>query len=214
MVNNINIGYARSFDRGNSWITSNGQPYKLPITQVNSEVVCQVSPNENLINQTSMAIDSSGYPHIATYINDKDAIPQYQHIWFDGAKWHMDCVSNNTEKFDLQGGGTLKIPISRPEILIDREDTVYIIYRSDETNQKFVATYLKAPYYNYHPNHTVELYSKSVGYAEPIIDKTRWEKEEVLSMLVQYNEQPNGEAIPQGSISKVTLIDIILEMNK
>ena len=64
-VNNINIGYAKSVDNGLNWFTSNSLPYKLPITQVNSETIKAISPASNLINQTSSAVDTKDNLHLA-----------------------------------------------------------------------------------------------------------------------------------------------------
>jgi hypothetical protein len=89
LVNNIGIDYAWSPDLGKSWLTSKNHPLKTPITRVNSETVYAVSPGTNLINQTSMAVDSKGHPHIVFYADDKNGIPQYQHLWFDGKEWKL-----------------------------------------------------------------------------------------------------------------------------
>ncbi len=208
LINNINIDYAKSFDSGLNWATSKNQPYKLPITPSNTETVWPVSPGSNLINQTSMALDSKGYPHIVFYANDSEEVPQYQHIWFDGKCWRQSYVTQRIHPFSLSGGGTLEIPISRPEIVIDKDDTVFIIYRALETEQKLVASYQTAPNYQYQPGYTVTLWEEPVGHAEPIIDRVRWQQEQILTLLVQYNEQPDGDLQHQSIESDIRLIDI------
>ena len=208
LISNINIDYAKSFDGGLNWITSKDHKYKLPITPVNSETVWPISPGSNHINQTSMALDSKGLPHIAFYANDVKGIPQYQHLWFDGEQWNQSYVTQRTRPFDLSGGGTLKIPISRPEIIIDKDDTVFIIYRAEETDQKLVASYQTAPEYRCVPEQTVTLWKETVGHAEPIVDRARWSKEQILTLLVQYNDQPNGDIRHQQIFSPIRLIDI------
>lgn len=208
LVSNINMDYAKSYDHGLSWVGSHNQPFKLPITPANSETVWPIAPGSNHINQTSMALDSKGYPHIVFYANDEQVIPQYQHLWFDGKTWQKTQVSQRTKPFKLAGGGTLEIPISRPEIVIDKEDTVFVIYRSQETQQKLVTTYLQAPAYKSIPENTLVLWEESVGQAEPIIDRIRWAQEQVLTLLVQYNEQPNGDLQHQNTQTDIQLIDI------
>lgn len=104
-VNNINIDFAKSLDYGKTWQTSNDMPYRLPITQINSETIYAVSPGKNLINQTSMAIDSNEYPHIVYYANDEDNHLEYQHLWYNGKKWNNQVVSKRDKVFDLLGGG-------------------------------------------------------------------------------------------------------------
>lgn len=207
-INNINIGYACSHDNGLTWQTSKKRPYKLPITQVNAEIIHPVSPGSNLINQTGMALDSRNRPHIVFYADDPNGVPQYQHLWFDGKVWHHQVVSNRTEAFSLQGGGTLQIPISRPDIVIDRQDNVFIITRGDHTQNRLAATFLPAPDYAYQANNIQILSEEDLGFAEPIIDRERWQQESVLTMLLQRNEQPNNDIGHRAVQHPVSLIDI------
>ncbi len=196
LVNNVNIGYAASPDNGLTWHTTHGRPYKLPITQVNAETIWPVAPGSNLINQCSMAVDSANRPHIAFYANDAAGIPQYQHVWFDGITWKQHCISQRTQAFDLTGGGTLQLPISRPVLLLDKADNAHIIYRGDLSQNHLAVTVLKAPDYAYEPNHpgqTQTLWAHDLGYAEPIIDRTRWDQDNTLTLLLQPNAQPDGD---------------------
>ncbi len=208
VVNNTNIGYACSFDNGNTWQTSHSHPYKLPITQVNAETVYPVAPGSNLINQCSMALDSHNLPHIVFYADDANGIPQYQHLRFDGKVWHHTYLSQRTENFELLGGGTLQIPISRPEIVLDAKDNAYVIYRGDLTHNRMAATLLPAPHYAYHPANTCVLFDQDVGFAEPIIDRSRWAQENTLTLLLQPNEQPNHDTQHQVQHTTVKLADI------
>lgn len=213
-VNNINVGYAFSPDSGISWFSSKGSGYRLPITQVNVETVYPVSPGSNLINQCSMALDSHNRPHIVFYADDPDGIPQYQHLRYDGKRWHHQIVSQRTRPFDLQGGGTLQIPISRPEIVIDREDHVYIITRGDHSQGKMVATLLAAPDYTWYPDNMQILWDEDLGFAEPVIDRVRWAQSNVLSLLLQYNEQPNHDVGHRLVDRPVTLVDVQFQINR
>lgn len=207
-INNINIGYACSHDNGLSWQTSHGRPYKLPITQVNAETIHPVSPGSNLINQTSMALDSRNRPHVVFYSDDPNGIPQYQHLWFDGKVWHHQFISQRKVAFSLQGVGTLQIPICRPGIVIDRDDNAYVITRGDHTRDRIAATLLPAPDYLYQPTNTENLCEKDLGFAEPIIDRTRWQQDNILTLLLQHNQQPNNDIGHQQTQSTVALIDI------
>lgn len=83
------------------------------------------------MNQCSMALDSRGYAHIAFYANDDIGIPQYFHLWQTGSRWSARQVSNRKIPFQLKGIGTLQIPISRPEIILDQDDNVHLLCRSD-----------------------------------------------------------------------------------
>jgi len=209
IINNINVDYAVSEDWGRTWRSSKGRRFRLPITQVNSETVYTVSPGTNLINQTSSAVDTQGNPHIVLYSNDPDDVPQYQHIWFDGKQWQHNFISKRTKPFLLAGGGTLgtlQIPISRPEIVIDDADNVYVIYRGDLTGNRMAVQRLTPP--NYIPSAEMRiLWEEPVEYSEPVIDRIRWQTEGVLSMLIQKNGQPSHDAEAPVRVEPVYIVD-------
>lgn len=193
-INNINVSYAKSVDGGVTWATSRGMPYQLPITPVNAETALGVAPGDNLMNQCSMAADSRGRPHIVFYANDGDGVPQYQHLWFDGKRWQNAVLPTREARFNLEGGGTLPVPISRPEVLVDRDDNLFVIYRTDSCANRLVATCLKAPAYEPDMSRTVVLWDEDLGFSEPIVDRTRWERDGILTMLIQHNKQALGDA--------------------
>jgi BNR repeat-containing family member len=206
-INNSNIDYAQSVDSGMTWVSSRQQKLLLPITQVNSETLFAVAPGSNLINQTSMALDSKELPHIVFYSDDPDNIPQYQHLWFDGRQWQHRYITKRTIPFVLRGGGTLRLPISRPEVVIDDDDRVFVIYRGDLTDNKIVAQRLLPPLYEPDFQDTVLLWDKPVGQYEPIIDRLRWQRDKILTMYVQYCEQPDREGSAASNTSSAYLID-------
>ncbi len=207
-INNINICYACSFDNGLSWQTSKGRDYQMPITPVNAEVVYPVSPGSNLINQCSMALDNQNRPHIVFYADDSNGVPQYQHLRFDGKQWHHQLISQRKKPFTLKGEGTLQLPISRPEIVLDRQDNAYIITRGDHSQDRMAVTLLAAPSYNWATQNIHYLCDEKLGYAEPVIDRVRWAKDNVLSLLVQYNEQPNFDIGHQSAQHVISLVDV------
>lgn len=212
LVNNINMGYAWSPDNGLHWFTPKGQPYQPPITPTTAETIWPSPPGHNLINQTSMALDSAGRPHVVFYANDDNGILQYQHLWFDGRRWQHECFSDRTAPFALRGGGTLQIPISRPNILIDRDDRVYALLRADFTDQRLAVARLTGPRDTHRRplSAPVPLWSEPVGFAEPVIDRTRWTQDNVLTVLVQRNEQPDGDREHTRLQAPAWLIDLRL----
>lgn len=191
---NLNIDYAVSNDWGHRWRSSQGQEFPLPITQVTSETIHPIPLGLNLINQTSSALDSHGRLHVVFYADDFNGVPQYQHLWFDGREWRTHILSERSKPFDLEGSGTLQIPMSRPEIVIDKTDRVYVIYRCDITGDRMVATRLIPPHYLKSSSETRILWKESLEFAEPVIDRLRWEKEQILSMLIQRNSQPDHDS--------------------
>jgi len=205
-INNINVDYAYSPDWGESWYSSNNKELRVPVTQVNSETVHPVSPGSNLINQCSSAVDSEGRPHIVYYSNDPEGIPQYQHLWFDGNRWRHSYISQRSDDFDLKGSGTLQIPISRPEVVIDKEDNVYVIFRGDLTEDRMAVKRLTPPDYK-PPAEKRILWDESVEFAEPVIDRLYWEEANKLSMLIQKNGQPPHDAEAPPRAEPVYIVD-------
>ncbi len=209
IINNINMGYACTPDMGTTWLTSRGLSLPLPITPVNGETIWAISPGSNLINQCSSAIDSKDRLHIVAYADDPDGVPQYFHIWFDGRWWQFQFITRRTEPFGLAGGGAfgaLQIPFSRPQIVIDRKDRVYVIYRGDLTKDRMVAQRLDPPDYQA-PGTVVQLWDRDLVHAEPVLDFVRWKRDGVLSMLIQKNFQPNRKDAAEIAPEPVYLVD-------
>ena len=210
LINNVNIGYAWSPDNGISWFTSLGKPCKLPMTQANAETVWPVSPGSNLINQCSMALDSKNRPHIAYYSNDIHGVPQYQHLWFDGVQWCCTQISEREKYFDLKGGGTLQIPISRPEIVVDENDHVMVIYRGDITGDSLAFSMLEMQRGGYQVTISDEvLWPEFLEFSEPVIDRERWKREKILSCLIQRTAQPDGDRPHELKSSDLKIVDIL-----
>ena len=205
-VMNLDLDYARSSDGGQTWHTSSGLAYALPITQVNAETVFAVAPGSGLMNQGGSAVDSQGRPHVVYYANDGAGIPQYQHLWYDGAEWHNSVVSRRDARFRLQGGGTLELPMSRPEVVIDSADIVYVIYRADTTGQRMVVQRLLPPHYELEEP-ARQLWPEDLAYAEPVVDKERWGEYGILSMLIQRNLQPPHDADAEMHAEPVYIVE-------
>jgi hypothetical protein len=135
---NHDICYAKSVDSGVSWQKSNGEKYNLPITMESAEYAAKIPEGSGLINQTSMCTDTNGLPYISNYwIPEGEEITQYHIIYNDGKSWQTKQISELKTQFSLSGGGTKQIPISRPLILCDKENVLYLVYRSIETGIKF-----------------------------------------------------------------------------
>ncbi len=207
LVNNINIGYAWSPDNGHHWYTLQGQPYQLPITPTTAETIWPVPPGSNLINQCSMALDRFNRPHIVFYANSAEGVPQYQHLWHKGDEWKHQILSTRLQSFQLKGNGTLQIPISRPEILLDDRDNAYVIFRGDFTMNRMTVQILHAPNYAVEPTRSQKLWAEELGYAEPVLDRTLWASEQRLTLFLQRNHQPDGDGIYEAYRAIARLVD-------
>jgi len=183
---NHNHGFAKSPD-GRRWFTSHGIELSLPMTQVNSEIIWATTPGVTMANMTTSAVDSHDRLHIASYGSESPGKPpQYQHLWFDGRRWRCDALTDRTATFGLL---TWDAPMSYPEIVIDREDTVYFIYQCDLTRTRLIIQRLDPPDYR-PPGKVSELWDEELCHTDPLIDRVRWARDGVLSMLVQWNFQP------------------------
>jgi hypothetical protein len=200
---NHNYGFAKSHD-GRRWFTSHGIELALPMTQVNSETIWPTTPGATIANMCSSAVDSADRLHITGYGADEaGGVPQYQHIRFDGSAWRLKTLTKRNKTFGLL---TWDSPMSRPEILIDRSDRAYVIYRCDLTRNRPVVQRLDAP--EYEPSDAIfELWSEDIGHTEPIVDRLRWMNDGTLSMLIQRTTQPELAAERDMAPEMVRIID-------
>jgi hypothetical protein len=142
-----------------------------------------------------MTADKNGHPYIATYWRSPDSkIPQYRLVWFDGKEWNSKQVSNRTTSFSLSGGGTKRIPISRPRLVIKQEGEqckAYYIFRDEERNNKVSMAYsedITNDNWQYS-----DLTDFSVNAWEPSHDTELWKNQQKLHLFVQCTEQGDGE---------------------
>lgn len=203
---NHDLCYARSFDGGETWYKTTGEIYELPIRLDNAEYACRIPQNSELINQTSMSTDAEGNPFIATYWRDQDSdIPQYRLVWFDGKQWQSQQVSNRTTPFSLKGGGTKMIPISRPRMVVDKNEAYYI-FRDEERGSKVSMYYTK----NMKEGkwEVKDLTEFAVNAWEPSHDSELWKSDKKLHLFVQDTRQGDGERQMQTEPQMVYVLEI------
>lgn len=195
VATNHDICYAKSTDGGRTWLKSTGERYRLPITAETAEYACRIPQGSDLINQTSMAADSKGHPYIVTYWrSSENGIPQYQIVYNEGAGWKTRQVSERTTPFTLAGGGTKRIPISRPQIVIRKvggKERGIVIFRDIERGDK-----VSAAICNDLPEgkwRIKDLNDRSVGQWEPSYDTELWKHQGILNIFVQKVRQGDGE---------------------
>ena len=207
---NHDICYARSTDGGISWNKSNGEKYNLPITVASAEIAWKIPEKSSLINQTSMAADENGNPYIANYWSENN-IPQFQIVYLENGSWKKSNTGFRATSFSLGGGGTKKIPISRPDLLIKEEGKnryLYLLFRDSERENK-----VSMAYKNLSKNSNwkvTDLTSTSIGEWEPNYDISLWEKQKKLHIFLQNVNQVDGEGLAK---SEPTMIQI-LEVNQ
>ncbi len=209
VATNHDLCYARSRDGGKTWERSNGEKYDLPITAANADYVWRIPENSELINQTSMTADEDGNPYIATYWRDQDSrVPQYRLVYLDSKMWRSTQVGNRASPFTLSGGGTKRIPISRPQVVVDtrgNKRNAIVIFRDTERGSRVSAAVCDGL-----PNCVWairELTETSVGMWEPTFDQSLWNRKKILHLFAQFVGQGDGETLEQTAPQKVSIIE-------
>lgn len=207
---NHDICYMRSSDRGQTWRTAEGKPLRLPVTQATAPVANRIPTGSNLINQCSTAVDAWGHPHIAHYHNDAAGIPQYFHLWHDGKRWVRHAVSHRRTSFRLGGGGTLQIPICRPEIAISQNGTVHLITRDAEVGNGIRLYRSRGRDYSRWSPVEVTPPGEDLGDWEPSYDQTRLRRTGILSLFVLPVQQGDHEKNAQIRPRRAFLLELPL----
>ena len=197
VASNHDLAYARSRDGGVTWETSDGRPYALPISADSAEYALRIPQNSELINQTSMAADRDGNPYIASYWRDAGAaVPQYHVVFHDGGGWTVRALDFRTTAFSLSGQGTKRIPIARPQIMVDSGPGTgtpggLLVFRDEERGSKVsvasISDFVGGKW------QVSDLTDASVGAWEPSFDTELWRRNGVLSLFVQDVQQVDGE---------------------
>lgn len=197
VASNHDLAYARSRDGGVSWETSDGRPYTLPISASSAEYALRIPQNSELINQTSMAADRDGNPYIASYWRDAgSAVPQYHVVFHNGAGWTARALDFRKTAFSLSGQGTKRIPIARPQIMVDSgpgdgKPGGLLVFRDEERGSKVsvvrISDFVGGKW------QVSDLTAASVGAWEPSFDTELWRRNGMLSLFVQDVQQVDGE---------------------
>lgn len=209
VATNHDMCYARSKDGGETWENSKSQIYDLPITLETAEIALRIPQNHELINQTSMTADKNGNPVIATYYRqDSLSFPQYFLIYKTKKNWASQAVSQRKTDFSLSGGGTKKIPISRPQILVrerKNKTQAILIFRDDERGNKPSAAI------NYDFPEGVwqikDLSKEDLNSWEPTFDTELWRNESKIHLFVQKVVQEDGEGISNSSSQLIRVLE-------
>ena len=200
VASNHDMCYAKSSDGGATWHKSTGEQYTIPITAATAEYICSIPQNSELINQTSVYATAESKPYIASYWTDSHTQRvQYQLIYIDNeSRWQQKTFSNRKSTFSLSGGGTKKIPISRPQVMVDDrgdKDIIYMIYRDNDRGSKVSMNVC----YDISQD-TIQLFEYdltdfSVDDWEPTYDIDLWKDSLQLDVFVQRMQQGDGETL-------------------
>jgi hypothetical protein len=108
--------------------------------------------------------------------------------------WQEQIMGFRKTAFSLSGGGTKRIPISRPQVVAWQNRKVLaaaLIFRDEERGNKVSA----AVNNDIGTNHwkVIDLSSASVGSWEPTYDTELWKEKHLLHLFLQDVEQVDRE---------------------
>jgi hypothetical protein len=191
-VVNVGLDLLTSRD-GLRTLEAAGGPVPKPVSPLTSQRIFAVPAGRSLVNQSSAALLSTGTPAAVTYWEDDDGRLQYQLCWQAGSSWRASQLSNFTTRFQLRGGGTLPVPHSRPELLVDSDGTILVIFRSSEFHNRLVLREFRPPDYLLAECTEQILVDEDLGFYEPILDRHAWSRSREIVMYVQSCGQTSGE---------------------
>ena len=207
---NHDLCYAKSLDGGITWLNSQNKKYTLPIIAETSEYIALIPQNSELINQTAMTTDSQGRPYIASYWREPDSdIPQYHIIYNNGIEWKVLNLNFRNTPFSLKGGGTKRIPIARPQLIVDskgKDTNLFLLFRDEERGEKVSVAVCKD--INVSDWKISDLTDFSVGSWEPSFDTELWRDKGLLHIFVQKVDQVDGEGKADIEPQKVQVLEI------
>jgi hypothetical protein len=194
VASNHDIMYAFSSDEGRTWRRSDRSAYALPITASSAEIAWPVPQSHELINQTSMTVDPAGRPMIATYWRaDGSDVPQFQLVWHDGSRWRASQIGMRSQPFRLSGGGTKRIPVSRPLVIAGNDGAVHVVLRDEERGSGiWAATSTDRAHAVWRVR---SVWQSRVGQWEPTYDAVAWRRDQKLYLFVQRVGQGDGESL-------------------
>jgi hypothetical protein len=191
---NHNLCYAYSPDGGGSWESSKGIALDIPVTYDTSEIIWEIPQGSSLINQTSITTNGDGNPAIASYWTAPgDSVPQYFVVYHQNGAWQLSQASHRKMPFYLGGGGTLRIPMSRPQLLAEVSGTgtqFYLVYRDEEAGNRIVLASASSEGVMNWTTRVVE--GLEVGQWEPSYDTELWRNRGDFSLFVQKVAQGEG----------------------
>lgn len=209
VATNHDLCYARSSDGGKTWTRSSGEAYQLPIRMETAEYAWRIPAGSELINQTSMTTDHAGNPYIASYWRPGGTeVPQYQLVYHDGENWQRLVVTSRRSPFTLSGGGTKRIPISRPQIVVagtGQDTRIHLVFRDAERGSRVSIAGATNPESGLWE--IKDLTEFSVDMWEPTYDTELWKAAGVLHLFVQKVGQGDGEKLDNMAPQTVSVLE-------
>ena len=217
---NHNLHYAFSPDNGVTWFKDINAtiPYPADIDESNSQVIVNIPEGSSLINTGTQAIDAHGRPAIATWWapHANDASPdhtrQYMYVGHDGNGWFTTQI---TQRSDEGFGGPIPesslgtYHMGRPQILFDNYNRAFVIYKDYKSGGGITVAYSQAE--SRDDWEFIQLTTEDLGRYEPTPDRTLWDEQGKLHLLVQTIDGNSGNG---GSELKIVEWDAASAMGR
>lgn len=135
-------------------------------------------------------------------------IPQYHIVYNKYNEWRVINLNFRNTPFSLKGGGTKRIPISRPQLIVDtkgKNTNLFLLFRDEERGGKVSMAVCKDIDGK---KWTVrDLTDFSVGSWEPSFDTELWRNKKQLHIFVQKADQVDGEGKADIAPQKVYILE-------
>ena len=198
---NHDLNFAKSTNGGLGWFRYDGRAYDLPIcenggtgdTNQFSLPVAAIPQNSSLINQAGMCLDASNRPVLATWWAPGTPTNNYQRqymIVFPDANgvWQTRQVSfrTNDPTGTIEQDAVVR-DLGRPTVCCDRQNRIIVLYRDNFGSNGLTITH-SLPY-ALDPQRTnwftFTLTTDNLGDYEPVIDRARWQRDNVMDIVYQ-----------------------------
>jgi hypothetical protein len=208
---NSNIMFAQSPNNGTTWFKQGGTTqYTLPIIQSGSpasavaQIIKSIPQNSSFINQTSMTVDHSDHPIIATWYAPNwnpstgtgDPNRQYMLVYYTGTQWKTSQISHRTSDTAIDTSGADVRDLGRPIVLVDKQNRVLVVTRSEDTAMgrfsnpatpnNSIGVYYTTNLASGNPTwNSVKLDNVNMGAWEPTYDSALWASQNKLDLFYE-----------------------------
>lgn len=209
-TSNHNIYLARSADGGKTWMNFAGAHIGRTIDRAASDTKAKIydlPQHSGLINQTSMTVDKTGTPMIASWWAPDYAAGnntrQYMLLWRDGKAWRASQITHRGAEPMDENGSRVR-DMGRPVVLSDPAGRSFVItrYAQSGTTIKDAANRVVI-FWSVDKVHWNRLFVRTQhnpGMWEPVADSRLWKTSGRLSLLFQ----PAGLGNPDAAASVIT----------
>ncbi len=174
LESNHDLYYAVSSDNGLTWKKDDGSAYIGTINKATSDRVVEIPENYSYINQTSMTVDQNDRPIVASRwapeAGSGNSQTQQMLEWFDGTDWHVSQIT----QFE-PGANSGR----RPAVLVDEDGRVLVLIGGSQLGGLVMAYSMDRVNWQF-----LDMGVADYG-LEPTYDLLRWQRDGVISMLVQ-----------------------------